>query len=194
MRKIKLSFITAVSISLCLLSACSSYEGGNLPIDDFGGKSNNSTLSGNDDLSAIDGNDAGLANFGNEAEILPDRPNKEWTPVAGLNFPTVYFAFDQSRLGTNQMQKLDKVANYLTDNKNLGLIIEGHCDERGSHEYNIGLGERRALAVRDYLEKLGIPANRLQTISYGSEKPAVSEHNNAAWVKNRRAELIPAKM
>ena len=188
MKTAKLTFIIAVSLSLCLLSACSSYDGGSLPIDDFGGNNNNIT-STNDDLSTIDG-----YNFENEADILPARPNKQWTPVAGLNLPTIYFAFDQSRLGTNQMQKLDAVSNYLTSHKDLGVIIEGHCDERGSHEYNIGLGERRALAVRDYLEKLGIPADRIQTISYGSEKPAVSEHNDAAWVKNRRAELIPAKM
>ena len=181
MRIIKLSFIITACSCLCLLTACSTFN------DLFSGADNNQ------EQSAIPGSD-NLTGFDNESDVLPERPVKEWTPVTGMNFPTVYFAYDQSRIGTSQVKKMEVVANYLEQHKNLGVIIEGHCDEKGSAEYNIGLGERRALSVRNYFEKLGIPATRLQTISYGSERPAVSEHHDAAWAKNRRAELIPAKM
>lgn len=182
MRIIKLSFITAACLCLCLLTACSTLD------DLFSSKSDS-----NPELSAITGGD-NLTGFDNDSDVLPERPAKEWAPVTGLNFPTVYFAYDQSRIGTSQVRKLEVVSNYMEKHRNLGLIIEGHCDEKGSAEYNIGLGERRALSVRDYLEKLGIPAARLQTISYGSERPAVPDHNQTAWAKNRRVDLVPAKM
>jgi peptidoglycan-associated lipoprotein len=182
MRIIKLSFIIAACSCFCLLSSCSTYN------DLFSSKSND-----NSNLAAIDGSD-NLTGFDDESDILPERPVNDWKPVAGLNMPTVYFAYDQSRIGTAQVKKLEAVAGYLERHRELGLIIEGHCDEKGSAEYNVGLGERRALSVRDYLERLGIPAVRLRTISYGSERPEVLEHTQAAWAKNRRAELLPAKM
>ena len=181
MRIIKLSFI--IVACSCLLAACSSTP------DDI----NSSGPGSNAEITAASGNENFIA-VGSETDILPERPVKDWTPANNLNFPTVYFAYDQSRIGTAQVKKLEAVANYMGKNQKLGLIIEGHCDERGSGEYNIGLGERRALSVRDYLEKIGVPAKRMQTISYGSERPDVPEHDNAAWAKNRRAELIPAKM
>ena len=135
-----------------------------------------------------------LINIDTNPEILPARPTNQWTPIPSIKFPVIYFSYDQSRIGTAQVQKLEAVATYMGKYQNLGLIVEGHCDEKGSSEYNIGLGERRALAVRDYLEKLGVPSTRLQTISYGSERPADLEHSENAWSKNRRANLIPAKM
>ncbi len=181
MRTIKLSFIVAACSCFCLLTACST-------IEDFFSESDN-----NSELPVIAGDD-NLTGFDNGSDVLPERPVKEWTPVTNLNFPTVYFAYDQSGIGTTQVKKLEAVANYFGKHQELGLLIEGHCDEKGSAEYNIGLGERRALSVRDYLEKLGIPSTRLQTISYGSERPDVPEHDQKAWAKNRRANLIPAKM
>ncbi len=181
MKTIRVSIIIAACSCLCLLSACSTFN------DLFSSKSDNTEqpiIAGGDNLTGID----------TGSDVLPERPAKLWTPVAGLNLPTVYFAYDQSRIGTAQVKKLEAVANYMGKNQELGLIIEGNCDEKGSSEYNIGLGERRALSVRDYLEKLGVPANRMQTISYGSERPAAPEHNESAWAKNRRADLVPAKM
>jgi len=123
---------------------------------------------------------------------MSGRPG-EWKPIPGVTLPTVYFAYDQSTIGTTEQAKLEQVANYLLKNKDSNLIIEGNCDERGSIEYNRGLGERRALAVRAYLTKLGVADARTQTISYGSERPAVQGHDEAAWAKNRRADLIAAK-
>ena len=182
MKIIKLSFIVAVCSCLCLLTACSIFD-----------DTSSSDSDNNPELTAVAGDDS-LIDFGNEPDILPERPANEWTPIANLNFPTVYFAYDQSGIGTAQVKKLESVANYLEEHQDLGLIIEGHCDEKGSGEYNIGLGERRALSVRDYLKRIGVPTTRMQTISYGSERPADPGHNHSAWTKNRRAELIPAKM
>jgi peptidoglycan-associated lipoprotein len=117
----------------------------------------------------------------------------EWTPIPGMSFPTIYFAYDQTQIGASEQAKLEQVANYLLPNQTVNLIIEGHCDERGSVEYNRSLGERRAISVRDYLAKLGVPDTRMQTISYGEERSAVSGSDESAWAKNRRAELIPAR-
>jgi len=124
---------------------------------------------------------------------LPPSGRIGWTPIQGVTLPTVYFAYDQSTIGTTEQAKLEQAANYLLKNNDSNLIIEGNCDERGSIEYNRGLGERRALAVKDYLTKLGVADTRTQTISYGSERPADQGHDEAAWAKNRRADLIPAK-
>ena len=124
---------------------------------------------------------------------LPPAAGVEWTPIQGMTLPTVYFAYDQSTIGTTEQAKLEQVANILLQKKDVNLIIEGNCDERGSIEYNRALGERRALAVKSYLAKLGITDARMKTMSYGSERPAVQGHDEAAWAKNRRADLIGAK-
>lgn len=114
-------------------------------------------------------------------------------PIPNLNFPTIYFAYDQDRIGASEQMKLEKVADYLLQHKNIFLIVEGHCDERGSAEYNRALGERRALSVKQYMTNLGIADNRIKTISYGEERPAVMGTTPEIFSKNRRAELIPAR-
>jgi peptidoglycan-associated lipoprotein len=124
---------------------------------------------------------------------LPPSGKPDWKPIPGVTLPTVYFAYDQSTIGTTEQAKLEQVANYLLKNSGSNLIIEGNCDERGSIEYNRGLGERRALAVSTYLAKLGVADTRMQTISYGSERPAAQGHDESAWAKNRRADLVAAK-
>ncbi len=125
--------------------------------------------------------------------VLPPGTRAELKPIPGMTLPTIYFAYDQSTIGTTEQAKLEQVANFLIQQKDISVIIEGNCDERGSIEYNRGLGERRALAVKTYLAKLGIADTRMVTQSYGSEKPAVQGHDESAWAKNRRADLIPAK-
>ena len=103
---------------------------------------------------------------------------------------TVYFDFDKSDLRKDTRDTLAKDAELLL--KGLAgakVQIEGHCDERGSDEYNLALGERRAKSVEKYLLTLGVAANHLSTISYGKEKPAVQGHDEVAWSKNRRAEF-----
>ncbi len=102
---------------------------------------------------------------------------------------TVYFAFDDYTLNMDSQQQLQGMADHLKSTQSTVVQIEGHCDERGSIEYNLALGERRAASVKNYLVQLGIDAARLSTISYGEEKPAADGHDEAAWSKNRRAEF-----
>ena len=101
----------------------------------------------------------------------------------------VYFAFDSSDLKSEARELLQEKAAILEDNPALKVIIEGHCDERGTQEYNLALGERRARAAYEFLILLGIDAQRLQIVSYGEERPAIDGHNEAAWAKNRRCEF-----
>ena len=102
---------------------------------------------------------------------------------------TIYFDFDKFNLRTDAKSNLDKNYQLLKEYPNAMIRIEGNCDERGTVEYNLSLGEKRANAARDYLVGLGIAANRLSTISYGEEKPVDPGHNEQAWAKNRRAEF-----
>ena len=99
----------------------------------------------------------------------------------------VYFGYDSAELSNEAKQMLDKQSRFLRANADLSFTIEGHCDERGTREYNLALGEQRATAVRDYLVIEGIDPDRLRVISYGKEKPAVIGANDMAWSKNRRA-------
>jgi peptidoglycan-associated lipoprotein len=117
-----------------------------------------------------------------------------WQPVKSITFPTIYFAYDRSVIGLSERHKLQQVANYLKENTGFGIIIEGHCDEKGSAEYNRALGERRAIAAKDYLTNAGVSAARIKTMSYGEDRLAHKEDNETAHSKNRRAELILAHM
>lgn len=99
----------------------------------------------------------------------------------------VFFAYDSSTVNSEEAGKVEEVANLLNKNKWQGVIVEGHTDERGSREYNLALGERRALAVRDYLISLGVDSSKIQTKSYGEEMPDNMGHDESAWRKNRRA-------
>ncbi|SDF55077.1 peptidoglycan-associated lipoprotein [Limimonas halophila] len=99
----------------------------------------------------------------------------------------VFFAFDKSSLSDEAKQTIERLAAWMRENADTTITIEGHADERGTREYNLALGARRASAVKDYLVALGINPNRLQTVSYGEERPAVLGSNEEAWAKNRRA-------
>ena len=113
---------------------------------------------------------------------------------AALNFETIYFDYDKSDLRKDAREVLSKNAEILLKSKSDAKIqVEGHCDERGSAEYNLALGERRAKSSLQYLITLGVKADRLSVISYGKEKPAVQGSDEAAWAKNRRAEFVVAK-
>jgi peptidoglycan-associated lipoprotein len=105
----------------------------------------------------------------------------------------IYFNFDSAALSDEARSALTKNADLLNKNANVSIRIEGNCDERGSDEYNLGLGERRAKAARDYLVSLGVKGERLSVISYGEEKPADPGHDEAAWSKNRRDEFTVVK-
>ena len=104
----------------------------------------------------------------------------------------VFFATNKSSLTTASRATLRKQATYLRKNKNLNVTIEGHADERGTREYNLALGERRANAAKDYLMTYGISGNRISVISYGKERPVDSGSNPLAWSKNRRSVTVKA--
>ncbi len=102
----------------------------------------------------------------------------------------VFFDYDSSTLSAEAQQTLEKQAAWLKQFPNTAVTIEGHCDERGTREYNLALGERRAAAAKKYLAGLGIASNRMSTISYGKERPAVVGSDESAWSQNRRAVTV----
>ena len=103
---------------------------------------------------------------------------------------TVYFSYDSAALDGNSQATLYRQAAFLNGNPSLTVTIEGHCDERGTREYNLALGERRAAAARDYLLAQGVDPARIKVISYGKERPAMAGSNEESWAKNRRAATV----
>ena len=118
----------------------------------------------------------------------PSLRGKDYITVPQLE--TVYFEYDDATLKTEARDILAKNAKWLKENTEVEIIVEGHCDERGTTDYNLALGDRRAKSIRNYLIRLGIKGNRIATISYGEEKPVDLRNNEAAWAKNRRGELL----
>ncbi len=103
---------------------------------------------------------------------------------------TLYFDYDRSDIRSEFVDIIEAHARNLVKNPSKSILLEGHCDERGSREYNVGLGERRAHAVRRALLLQGVSADQVRTISYGEERPADPGHNESAWARNRRVEII----
>ena len=102
----------------------------------------------------------------------------------------VYFDFDKSTVSGEFAAVLEAHAKFLNENSNVNVLIEGHADERGTPEYNIALGERRAKSIETYLENMGVSASQLSTVSYGEEKPMIKDRSEGAFAKNRRAVLV----
>ncbi|VGO15809.1 Outer membrane protein P6 [Pontiella desulfatans] len=145
-------------------------------------------------LSGCQKNKAGADFYDSESNmygdpLLGDTPLVDPTVADGDRslFPPVFFAYDSSQVNPEESGKCEQVADYLKKGKGQGVIVEGHGDERGSREYNLALGERRALAVRDYLISLGVNSATIQTKTYGEEMPDDMGHDENAWRKNRRA-------
>jgi peptidoglycan-associated lipoprotein len=102
----------------------------------------------------------------------------------------IFFDFDRSAITSASQEQLKKNAEWMSANAGKGVMLEGHCDERGTSEYNMALGERRAQSAKESLLSLGVDQARLKTISYGEEKPFDSGHDEAAWAKNRRVHFV----
>jgi peptidoglycan-associated lipoprotein len=117
----------------------------------------------------------------------PPAPTSESTSLRSEDLQPVFFDFDSAALTEAARGTLDKNSKTLRDHADAKLVVEGHCDERGTVEYNQALGERRAQAAREYLVAAGINASRLEVISYGKERPFDPGHDESAWAKNRRA-------
>jgi peptidoglycan-associated lipoprotein len=112
----------------------------------------------------------------------------------GIAFDTIYFDFDKSNIRPDQVATMNKNAELLAKYPTIKLSIEGNCDERGTNEYNLALGQRRADAAKNFLITYGIDVSRLSTVSYGEERPVDTGHSETAWAKNRRSEFaITAK-
>ena len=107
-----------------------------------------------------------------------------------IRLSNVYFAFDDFSLSEEAKKTLVENAAWLMNNPQRKIVVEGHCDERGTEEYNIALGERRSNSAKRYLVNLGVKSIRLSTISYGEERPADPGHNETSWAKNRRAQFV----
>lgn len=113
---------------------------------------------------------------------------EETTPESRLD--DVFFDYDQYELRADTRRLLQENARYLREHSGMNIVLEGHCDERGTNEYNLALGQRRADSVRDYLIDLGIDGGRLRTISYGEERPFETGHDESAWARNRRVHFV----
>ena len=134
-----------------------------------------------DETTALTGDDLPLTGQPDDAIYVE--------PVSTV-FEDIHFEFDRYNILARNEVVLSGIARWLDDNERVDVLIEGHCDERGTNEYNMALGEQRALAARRYLVGLGIAAERLSTISYGEERPLDPRSTEDAWGKNRRAHFV----
>ncbi len=160
--------LASVAVSLTLASACAHDQKARAPL-------------------------AGTAPAPAAAKVAKAAPARSpgATVSAGPDAPTapIYFEFDSDQLTSDAQNELQQMATYLNAHAGAKLTIEGHCDELGSEEYNLALGDRRARAAVKYLKKLGVDPTRLNSISYGEERPAVAGDDDAARAKNRRGEF-----
>ena len=210
---------TMMAIAFCGVLACAvsgcKYDDEPLSGDDIAtgtevpaegeGVDNDAMAGGQDVATQNDAANAGAANAGdlanagadmsgitdgdgNPATGLPFDQDPNYVRCTDVAFEPVYFGFDASNLQPSEMSKIEAVATHLKQTGRV-VIVEGNCDERGSNEYNLSLGEIRAIAIRDYLVTLGVDPAKIQTKSYGEEKPAVVGSNEGAWSKNRRGEF-----
>jgi len=183
MNPVRISFLVLLAM---LLMACSGQEGtsqGDGGPDEYsaGADGMGAGGSGDDSLGAGSrfGGDDGM---GGDAQMFgPDAP---------VENRVVFFAYDQSDVSEKYRELLSQHGAYLAENPAVRVRLEGHGDEKGSREYNIGLGERRAQAVRQYLLLQGVSAAQLSTVSYGEERPSVLGSDEEAWALNRRVELV----
>jgi peptidoglycan-associated lipoprotein len=118
---------------------------------------------------------------------------REGAKLKDFSLETVYFDYNEHAIKDDNKEKMAKNADWLKAHPQVKIALEGHCDERGTAEYNLALGQKRAEAVKAFILGLGIPENRLQTVSYGFERPTDKGHNEAAWAKNRRVEFTRQK-
>ena len=123
----------------------------------------------------------------------PTSPSATLEEMFTREMQDAYFDLDKADIRADAKQALTKSAQFLRSYPQIKVALEGHCDKRGSTEYNLALGDRRAQAAKDYMVSLGVPADRMQTVSYGKEKPFCNEHTEACWQQNRRAHFVMAK-
>jgi len=136
--------------------------------------------------------DASGQNLGS-LSVNSDMNSEEYKRAHGrssMEMQPVYFDFDQASIRNDQIPRLEQDADYLKDNPSRKLVIEGNTDERGTNEYNLALGERRAINAKTYLVELGIDGSRIRTVSYGKERPLFTGHTEDDWARNRRDDFV----
>lgn len=181
-------FLTLIAATALLFTGCATKAGG----DGYGDGQDGAAFAGGD--ASIDPNGAGFdPNDPNAGAFDSGKFEDTRTRVTDAGLEVLYFTFDSYMLSPDELAKADAAAQYLLNNPSHVMIIEGHCDERGSNEYNLSLSEQRAIGVRDYVVSLGIDTNRIQTRAFGEDKPAVPGTDESAHSLNRRAEFVPYK-
>ncbi len=175
----KFATMTAVLAAALCMTGCRYDKAGK-------GSGADDTAGSAQDISAIDDTSAQQGTIGSASE---GKFEDLYTRCTDVSFEPVYFGFDSTVVPQGELGKIDAVAQHLNSNSDRVVVIEGNCDERGSNEYNMALGENRAIIVRNYLVQNGIAADRIQTRSYGEEKPAVVGQDESAWSQNRRGEF-----
>jgi peptidoglycan-associated lipoprotein len=170
----------AVALPMMVLSACSSNS------DD----ADTSTVDTNAETSNVEQNveDSVQVQAAKRAAEIEEKKQQELDRLRSEHI--VYFDFDVSNVTSEFATILDAHAAFLSANSDVKVLVEGHADERGTPEYNIALGERRAKAVVTYLENMGVSSSQISVVSYGEEKPMVKDRSEAAFSKNRRAVLV----
>ncbi len=171
--KTRLIGLAAIAVSMSMVTACSRSR--ELPPE----PPSSTTPPGQQDAYPSDGQVGSAPLPGSRADFLQSVVSDR-----------VLFAFDSYSIDAEARRILDAQAEWLMRNPNVRVTIEGHADERGTREYNLALGDRRANSARDYLQSRGVAASRMQTISWGKERPAVDGSNEAAWAQNRRAVTV----
>jgi len=180
MRVNKIVKALAVALPMLALSACSS----NSEVEDTSSVETNAQIEAR---KAAEEEAVRVAAAEKQA-AFEEQQRKEQEALRAKN--VVYFDFDKSSFSSEFSAVLDAHAAFLNANSGVSVLVEGHADERGTPEYNIALGERRAKAVVTYLENMGVSSSQLSVVSYGEEKPVVKDRTEAAFAQNRRAVLV----
>ncbi len=123
-------------------------------------------------------------------QVMPVEPALTVTEKNRFEFQDVLFDFDKYSIRLDARAGLDSTAAWLNNHKDIQILLEGHCDERGTNEYNLALGEKRAKAAKTYLASRGVSPTRMRSVSYGEERPVCIAHNESCWQKNRRAHTV----
>ena len=165
---------------------------GNLVVDSMGNPvyATDVTVDANGNLLGPDGlplRDSNGQLISANSDMMPGRPDDMM--MLDTQFAPVMFPYDSNQIIASERSRIEQVADHMRSNGRVSVVVEGHADERGSRDYNLALGERRALAVRAYLVGLGVEAHRIQTNSYGEENPSAQGHDEGSWRLNRRAEF-----
>lgn len=197
---VRLSLMAVFAMALCVLTGCKDPEpgkGGTIPpawdepgTPRIGGVGNGS---GSSSWNSASGEVPGEWGAGGGEGALDERTGVRRVEAPG--FPkTLFFGYDTDRINGSELGKIAEAAAFMKSNPALVLVIEGHCDERGTEEYNRALGERRARAVEGKMSENGVDLANIRTVSYGEDKPAVAGSGESAWSQNRRAVLWVGKI